>query len=164
MRQRHSTLGGLLRGMVAGAVATWAMNKVTSLMYEREDKTARRREDQARRGRTAYQVAAEKFARLGNRRLNKEDRQDLGNAVHWALGTGASALYGALRPRFNGRGGLLSGLAFGTTVWLILDNLAVYGLKLTPGPRTFPWQTHARGLVGHLAYGAVADTALRVMP
>jgi len=164
MRKRHSILGGVIRGVVAGAVATWAMNKITTFLYENEDRGARRREDQARRGRTAYQVAAEKFARLGHRRLTKEDREDLGNVIHWALGTGAAALYGALRPRFNGKGGILSGLAFGTTVWLVLDNLAVYALKLTPGPRAFPWQTHARGLAGHLAYGAVADTALRVMP
>src|SRR4051794_40842342 len=119
MRQRHSLFGRLLRGLVAGAVATWVMDKATTLMYEREDSTARKREDQARRRRTAHQVAAEKFARLGHRRLNKEDREDLGNAVHWALGTGASALCGALRPGFNGRGGIHPGLAFGTTVWLI---------------------------------------------
>jgi hypothetical protein len=35
-------------------------------------------------------------------------------------------------------------------------------LRLTPGPAAFPWQTHARGLAGHLAFGVVADTPLDV--
>ena len=40
-------------------------------------------------------------------------------------------------------------------------------LGLTPGPMAFPWQAHARGLAGHLAYGvtsnAVLDAVDRVM-
>ena len=35
-------------------------------------------------------------------------------------------------------------------------------LGLTPGPTHFPWQTHARGLAGHLMFGAVADATMGV--
>ena len=34
---------------------------------------------------------------------------------------------------------------------------------LGTGPSEFPWQTHVRGLAGHLVFGVAADTALRVM-
>jgi uncharacterized membrane protein YagU involved in acid resistance len=68
-------------------------------------------------------------------------------------------LYGALRSRFESAS-LARGLAFGTTFWLLMDEGAVYALGLTPGPRAFPWQTHARGLAGHLTFGAVADATL----
>jgi hypothetical protein len=59
--------------------------------------------------------------------------------------------------------GVLGGLAFGTAFYLLMDEGAVYALGLTPGPTKFPWQTHARGLAGHLAFGAVASTALDVL-
>jgi len=31
---------------------------------------------------------------------------------------------------------------------------------MTPGPGSFPWQAHARGLVGHLVFGLAAEAAL----
>lgn len=33
-------------------------------------------------------------------------------------------------------------------------------LGFTPGPRAFPWQAHARGLGGHLAFGLTSDLIL----
>ena len=43
----------VIKGAIAGAVATWVMGKVTSAMYEREDRWVRQAEDDARGGRTA---------------------------------------------------------------------------------------------------------------
>jgi hypothetical protein len=36
-------------------------------------------------------------------------------------------------------------------------------LGLTPDPQEFSWQTHARGLAGHLVFGIAADAMLRVL-
>jgi hypothetical protein len=44
-----------------------------------------------------------------------------------------------------------------------MDELVNPVLGLTPGPAAFPWQAHARGLGGHLAFGAANDTALRAL-
>lgn len=44
-----------------------------------------------------------------------------------------------------------------------MDEGAVYALGLTPGPANFPWQTHARGLAGHLVFGAVTDATLSLL-
>jgi hypothetical protein len=30
-------------------------------------------------------------------------------------------------------------------------------------PQAYPWQAHARGFVGHLAFGLAADTVLDVL-
>lgn len=46
---------------------------------------------------------------------------------------------------------------------LLVDEAATPALGLTPGPTAFPWQTHARGLAGHLAYGVATETALDVL-
>jgi len=162
MTKRHSLLGGMIRGVVAGTVATWAMNRLTTVWYDRQSSATRKLENRLRKGRAAYEIAAEKIGRLRHKRLTRAQRQRFGKAIHWTLGTFSAALYGALRQRLR-KPGLSRGLAFGTAVWLLVDNIANYALRLTPGPRAFPWQTHARGLAGHLTYGAVADTAMRIM-
>lgn len=161
-RNGTSPLTTLMDGLVAGAVATWLMGRVTSALYERESKAARQQEDEARGGKTAYEVAAGKGARALDRSLSDEERSRYGTRIHWALGLGAGVAYALLRRRMD-PDTPLAGLAFGAAFWLAMDEGAVYALGLTPGPTAFPWQTHARGLAGHLAFGATADTALRVL-
>ncbi len=162
MSERQSIGADLAKGAIAGAVATWVMTKVTTAMYEREDKNARAREDEVRGGQTAYGVAAEKTARLAHVSLSDDTQQRAGTAIHWALGIGAGATYSVLRRRFDGSR-KFAGLGFGTAFWLLLDEVAVPVLHLSPGPAAFPWQTHARGLAGHLSFGVVVDTTLRVL-
>jgi uncharacterized membrane protein YagU involved in acid resistance len=52
------------------------------------------------------------------------------------------------------------GLAFGAAFFLIVDEVLNTALRLTPPPRAFPWQTHARGLGGHIAYGMTTELML----
>lgn len=156
---KRSLIVDLIDGAVAGAVATWVMGAVTTVLYERENEAARQREDDARQGKTAYGVAAEKAAELVGTELSEDQCKRYGEAVHWALGIGAGAVYGALRPRLSASS-LGGGLAFGVAFWLLIDEGANTALRLTPGPSAFPWQTHARGLAGHLVFGAVANTTL----
>lgn len=59
--------------------------------------------------------------------------------------------------------GVAGGLGFGAAFWALMDEGAVYALGLTPGPWNFPWQAHARGLAGHLVFGAVTDSTLSVL-
>jgi hypothetical protein len=162
MRAGATAVRDLAAGAAAGALATWAMGKVTGYLYQHEDARARRREDSARRGRISYEVAAERLAGLVGRRLRRRQRARIGVGIHWGLGIAAGAAYGALRRRLPGRS-RAAGLAFGAAFWLAVDETLTSALALTPGPGAFPWQTHARGLAGHLAYGLVADAALGVL-
>jgi hypothetical protein len=159
---RHGIGEDLIKGAIAGAVATWVMGKVTNVLYAREDRWARRQEDDARGGKTAYGVAAEKAAGAVGTTLGDKQRERLGSAVHWALGIGAGAVYGVLRRRFDTIG-RTAGVGFGTMFWAAVDEGLVPALGLTPGPRAFPWQTHARGLAGHLTFGTVTDGTLRLL-
>lgn len=156
---KQSLVVDLIDGAIAGAVATWLMGQVTTILYERESKAVRQREDDARHGQTAYGVAAKKAAAIVGAELTDDQREKYGQAIHWALGVGAGAAYGVLRPRIKAlsAGG---GLLFGTAFWLFIDEGANTALGLTPGPTAFPWQTHARGLVGHFVFGAAANTML----
>jgi hypothetical protein len=162
MRAKHGVGEDLIKGAIAGAVATWVMGKVTNTMYEREDRWARRQEDDAREGKTSYGVAAEKVGRRLGASLGKDQNEQVGAALHWALGVGAGALYAVTRRRF-GSIGRVAGLGFGTMFWAVVDEGLVPALGLTPGPRAFPWQAHARGLAGHLTFGTVTDGTLRVL-
>lgn len=152
----------LTRGALAGVAATWIMGKATSYLYQHESKKASEAESEARQGKTAYGVAAEKAAEVVGQALSEEERKKAGQKIHWALGIGAGAVYGALRGRAPGAG-WGHGLAFGAGFFLLVDELANTALGLTPPPTAFPWQTHARGLAGHLAFGLVADLVLDLM-
>jgi hypothetical protein len=44
-----------------------------------------------------------------------------------------------------------------------MDETLTPALGLTPGPDAFPWQTHARGLAGHLVFGTVANGVLATL-
>ena len=157
--ERQSAVADMMDGAIAGAVATWLMGKATTALYEHEDSAARQREDDARNGKTAYDVAAEKAAGLIGTELSDDERKRYGMAIHWALGVGAGALYGLLRPRSESAS-LAGGMLFGTAFWLIMDETVTPALGLTKGPAAFPWQTHARGLAGHLVFGTVANSTL----
>lgn len=146
-------------GAAAGLAATWVMGYVTSYLYENEDDAAREREDSARGGKTAYGVAAEKAAAMTGTALSDEQRQQLGSQIHWVLGAGAGAAYGAMRHRVPAADAGY-GLVFGTAFWGLIDEGANTALGLTPAPAAFPWQAHARGLTGHLVFGVVTETIL----
>jgi hypothetical protein len=160
---RGHTIGeDLVKGAIAGAVATYVMGRITTFMYDREDRRARKQEDEARGGGTSYGTAAEKGAELVGSRLTSKEREQAGSAIHWALGIGAGAGYAVVRRRLAFLGSTV-GTAFGTAFWAFVDEGVVPALGLTPGPLAFPWQAHARGLVGHLTFGTVTDGALRVL-
>lgn len=159
-RNRRPTLAAdVALGALAGAAATFLMDRATTVLYERQDDAVKRREDEARGGDTAYGSAARKLANALGVELSDAQRKAAGSALHWMVGVGAGATYGALRRRVPGAAAG-QGTAFGTAFFLLMDEGANTALGLTPPPSAFPWQAHARGLAGHLVYGVVADTLL----
>lgn len=146
MHTHRNLATDLLMGVAAGVAATWLMDRLTTVLYEHESAFAKHREDSARGGKTAYERASEKW--LGDKKY--------GSAIHWALGISAGAAYGLLRNRAP-RLGSGSGLLYGAIFFAAMDEGVITALKLTPPPKAFPWQTHARGLAGHLLFGALLE-------
>jgi uncharacterized membrane protein YagU involved in acid resistance len=128
-------------------------------MYERESQGARERENAARDGKTAYVAAAEKAAGVSGVELSDDQQKQAGSAIHWALGIAAGAAYGVMRRRFPAAAAM-NGLPFGAGFFIVMDELMNPALGFTPGPTAFPWQAHARGLGGHLVFGAVSEAIL----
>lgn len=158
---RRPLIADLLLGAAAGAAATWAMDKTTTFLYELESEETKERENEARGGRTAYEIAAEKGAKAAGRRLGPDERKKVGSAIHWTVGVSAGAVYGLLRNRSR-HVGLGSGMAYGLAMYLAIDEGLMSAARLTPPPDAFPWQTHARGLAGHLILGLLLDGAFDV--
>lgn len=165
-RREIPPVGGLaadaFRGGIAGAAGWWAMDRALQLMYDHEDDAVRERETRARGGVPALEVVAQTGGRLAGAELSPRQRRKAGTALQWLVGIGAGMLYGVLRPRVPAaRAG--RGLAYGAAFSLVVDEGVVPLLGFAPGPAAFPWRTHARGFVGHLVFGRVADAALEVL-
>jgi uncharacterized membrane protein YagU involved in acid resistance len=160
--KRRSLLLDIVLGALAGAASTWVMDQVTTILYEQEPRSIRNREDSVRGAKSAYEIAAEKGARLVRKKISAEQRKLIGAAIHWSLGVSSGAIYGALRNRMDTLR-LGSGVVYGAAFWLTMDEGALTALGLTRPPQDFPWQTHARGLAGHLVLGAVVEAPFDII-
>jgi uncharacterized membrane protein YagU involved in acid resistance len=105
---------------------------------------------------------AEKADDLLNLRLSDDQRPYLKQGFHWAYGVGAAGAYAVLRRRVPAAAAG-QGLLLGAVFSLLGDEVFTSATGLAESPRQYPWQAHARGLVGHLAFGLVADTALDLL-
>lgn len=158
MRNHRRNLGlDMLIGAASGAAATWLMDQVTTAIMERQPEEVSEREKAARGDKSALENAAEKGAALAGKEITKEERKKIGLGIHWSLGVTSGAVYGALRNRIPAMG-IGSGLTYGAAYFLLMDEAALTALGLAPPPQNFPWQTHARGLVGHLVLGGALES------
>lgn len=160
--EEQSLLSDMLKGALAGAVGVIALDKVTWAMWDRENPQALDQERKARpEGLDPAHAAANRMAEAVGTRLTPKQPHAAGIAVHYGLGILPGAVYGALRKRVP-IVGAAAGTAFGLALFLMQDEglNPVIGTSGMPGE--YPWQAHARGLIGHLVLGAVTDATINV--
>lgn len=164
MENHASTLfTDLTKGALAGALGVWALDRITWFMWNREDPNALAREEAARPlGLDPAHVVAHRARRLAGRTKQPKQPSALGLAVHYSLGIVPGALYGALRKRSRSISAG-AGVLFGIGLFLLQDELGNRMLGLSGPAKRYPWQAHARGLIGHAVYGATTDGVLRVL-
>lgn len=161
--QGNSIATDMLLGAVAGAVGVWVMDQVDWFNYRHEDPQARRRTQQVRPGgEDPAHATAGMAERAMGAELSRSQHHAVGTVIHYTLGIGPGAIYGALRGRVPvvGAG---HGTAYGLGLFLMQDEVINAAAGVSAKPREYPWQAHARGLVAHLVYGAVTDTVLTVL-
>jgi hypothetical protein len=85
--------------------------------------------------------------------------RQLAAAMHRSLGQ----LYGVVAAALTRRGvpPVAAGVTAGVGGFLLVDELA-NGLFFTPPPQAYPVESHLRGLVGHLTFGATTGVLLAV--
>jgi len=102
-------------------------------------------------------LAGRKLADLAGRSVTDAEAARIGSIVHRALGMTYGATVAALTRA--GMPPLVAGVATEVAAFVVVDE-GVMCAFFTPPPWAYPLESHLRGLVGHLAYGAVAGTLL----
>jgi hypothetical protein len=148
------------RGAAAGAIGTWAMDRVTTAMHERQSPADTEREQAAwPNGKPSVENLVDRAAAQAGLSLRPEARERLLQLTHYGLGIGPGVLYALLRHRLPllGAG---RGLVYGLLLFAVNDELLNTALGLSGPPEAYPASSHLRGLVGHLALGITTDLAL----
>jgi uncharacterized membrane protein YagU involved in acid resistance len=161
--KRHSILGGIVSGAIAGGVATYVMDLVTTGIQNGQSPEDAELEKAGQvNGRSSVENLLELIETSSGTHIEDSLRPMALQALHYGLGIGPGALYGVLRGRVPliGAG---RGLLFGILVWAVNDEYLNTALGLAGPPDAYPPSTHLRGLVGHLALGASIDTVLDVV-
>lgn len=151
--------GAVVRGALAGAAAWWAMDHALRWMRGAESPVVREEEDRARGRVPALEVLADRVAGAAGADLTRGQREAGGTVAQWTVGVAMGVLVAVVRPR-DPAVRWRRGLSYGAVLSLTVDEGLVPLLGLAPGPWAFPWQTHARGFLGHLVFGIAAEAVL----
>lgn len=79
---------------------------------------------------------------------------------------GSGVLWGTvycLMRRAAGMESVGAGIAAGTSMSILLDELVTPAIGFSAPNRAYPAATHLRGLIGHLLYGAVLATSAEAL-
>jgi hypothetical protein len=146
----------LVVGAAAGYAAGQVMDRATSWFYGRQSEASKQRENELLPEGAPMASARTLTGALG---IEPTDGQlgTIATAMHQILGQTYGVVAAALTRR--GTPPLAAGLASGLGGFLLVDELA-NSLFFTPPPQAYPVQSHLRGLVGHLTFGATTGVLL----
>jgi hypothetical protein len=159
-------IGAVIRGMIAGAVGTVAMDLLLFERYRRGGGADRLPAWEFSSAITGWdgapapaQVGRRLFEGLFQRQIPDERAALVNNITHWGYGVLAGAPYGLLAGSLR-RPHVIYGLGFGTAVWatgyVVLPAAGLYK-PITEYDRA----TLARDLTAHLLFGATTAAAFR---
>lgn len=167
-KSRQTPLGALLRGAVAGAVGTAAMDLVWYARYRRSGGTSNFYDWEFSAGLSDWESAAAP-AQVGRRlaegftqhELKPDKARAMNNVVHWLYGIAWGAAYGIAAgsaPRAKAR----YGLPFGALVWgsgyVTLPLAGLYKPMWEYDAKTL-----AKDATGHVVYGAATGAAFKAL-
>ncbi len=159
-----ATSGGfLLRGVIAGTISAWIMDRATWMVQDRQPGQTLERERAAwRDGLDVPHVAVYKLKKAVGIAATWDQPSTPGILLHYLFGIGPAVFYAALRERdlrFSADRGLLYGLA----IFVLWDEMLSVATGIASPPQAYPWQAHFRGLVGHLSLGVATHIALTAL-
>lgn len=146
--------------VIAGYVGTKAMEPLGMKLYELESESTREREDAARPG-PPYKLAAEKISGALSLDFDEDQMSKASLAMHYGLAISWAPLYPLLRRRTDWHPAVV-GLATGAAMSVIADELMTPALGFSAPNREYPLAAHARGFVGHLAFGLVVAATVEM--
>lgn len=155
--------GVLLRGLVAGVIGAWVMDRATWLMQDRQPRDSLARERAAwPEGLDVPHVTAKRLRRTAGLPAPHEQPGAFGMLLHYLFSIAPATLYAGLRQR-DLRFGKDRGLLYGFAIFALWDEALTAATRIAGPPRAYPWQAHLRGLVGHLSLGLATHVALTTL-
>lgn len=169
-RQGHEgndVLKGMFAGLVGGLVASWTMNQFQAVISKlaqtqqskKPDMSGNHPEDEEQEPATA-KAASAISERLFHHKLTKSEKKKAAEAVHYGFGAATGGLYGAIAEAAPAST-LCAGTAFGTVVWLVVDEAAVPAFGLSKSAAKYPLSVHLQALASHLVYGLTTEAVRR---
>jgi putative membrane protein len=163
---------GILAGAIGGLAGTWAMSEAQrawtcAVEGEAPESAAGKHDARDWQERQEHQNSNEIAAQvLATHVIGRPlDRRELGvaaAAVHYTFGAVVGALYGAYTEHLRHRGAG-TGIALGTTVWLVADEIAMPLLGLSRPTTRRSVEMHLQSLAAHLVYGCIAAMTQRAV-
>lgn len=164
-RQSHRPVHPAVRGIVAGAAGTLAMDTVLYVRYCRGGGTQRPLEWEFSAGVESWDdvsapglVGKRILEGFLGREVPDQWARSVQNAVHWGTGMGWSAQFGVVAGLAK-RPSWASGLVFGPIVWLA-GYLVLPMAKIYQPIWDYDAKTLAKDLSAHLVYGITAGTVV----
>jgi uncharacterized membrane protein YagU involved in acid resistance len=155
--------GSVFRGLVAGVLGAWVMDRVTWVVLDNQPRGAVQQEKAARpEGLDVPHLMVYRVAKALGQRAKRTQPSTAGILTHYLLGIGPALIYSALRER-DLRFSADRGLLYGLTVFVLWDELGSVAVGVAAPARAYPWQAHLRGLIGHLSLGLATHVALTAL-
>ncbi len=156
---------GLAAGLLAGLVASYAMNAfqaaASRLSQPSEPKRPKRKtqgfDDSDPTTAKAASVLSENVFR---HRLSPRQKEIADPAVHYAVGAALGGLYG-IAAEFTPQVTAGAGIPFGAAVAVVLDESIVPAAGLSAPPWQSSASTHLYALSSHLVFGLTAELVRR---
>ncbi|HEX3265519.1 MAG TPA: hypothetical protein VHR16_07610 [Candidatus Limnocylindrales bacterium] len=158
-----SIYGNAVRGAIAGAAATWAMDQVTTVMLAVQAPEVTRQETAAQaNGKSSVTNLVDRVEAETGMIIPPARRPLVETLVHYALGAVPGAIYGVVRRWIPfARAG--SGLFYGLGIFAANDEYLNTKLGLASAPSAYPPETHIRGLAGHAVLGVATETGIQLL-
>jgi hypothetical protein len=134
-------------GAASGFAASFLMDAATNAVLRRQSEASVRRQDELAPG-GAPALLVRRAAKLAGGDVGVERSGRYAMVLHRTLassyGLASAALVRRNRPPLAA-----ALLAAGAAFLLVDEGMTI--LRIVPGPQEWPWESHVRGLVGHLA-------------
>ncbi|MEO8439234.1 MAG: DUF1440 domain-containing protein [Spartobacteria bacterium] len=154
---------GLLAGVAGGILASFLMEQFQAAWSAATEAMSSEKKRGGRKPDPATVKAANLISeKVTGRKVPTDYKPLAGEAVHYGMGATSAAVYGVMAevaPIVT----IGDGVAFGTGVWLLADEMAVPAAGLSKPPKEIPLTGHLYALASHLVYGWITETVRRAV-
>jgi uncharacterized membrane protein YagU involved in acid resistance len=151
---------GALAGMAGGLIASFAMNQFQAALAKAAPPPQPAGQQASSNEPATVKVANVVSHKLFDRDLSPAEKDVAGEAVHYAFGAAAGAIYGVVAEATKASR-LGFGSLFGSVLWFLADEVAVPAFGLSKSASAYPASVHASAWASHLVYGITTDLVRR---